>query len=143
MDRRLRNAYFLSQCNTSDQRKLGRVMNPANGRLSKLQEPKTSMVDLNRLFGNVVTDPSRPTTLLCPKGPVHEHGLSSFHLVIIDDVRKCLWSNPPDPTKAVGSYMIPGLVLKPCALVLAEPKTRGLNASLTAGCVPTTFKCPM
>ena len=138
MDRRLRNSYFLSQCNTSDQRKLWRVMNTVSGRVSKHQEPKASMVDLNRLFGNVVTDASRPTTLLCPEGPAHEHGLSSFHLVTIDDVRKCLCS--VDPTKAVGSDMIPGLVLKSCASVLAEPLTHIVNTSLTAGCVPTAFK---
>ena len=138
VDRRLRNSYFLSQCNTSDQRKLWRVLNTVTGRLSKHQEPKASMVDLNRLFGNVATDASRPSTLLCPEGPAHEHGLSSFYLVTIDDVRKCLCS--VDPTKAVGSDMIPGLVLKSCASVLAEPLTHIVNASLTAGCVPTAFK---
>ena len=138
MDRRLPNAYFLSHCNTSDQRKLWRVMNTVSGRLSKRQEPKASMVDLNRLLGNVVTDASRPTTLLCPEGPAHEHGLSRFHLVTIDDVQKCLCS--VDTNKAVGSDMIPGLVLKSCTAVLAEPLTRIVNASLTAGYVPTAFK---
>ena len=145
MDRRLRNSYFLSQCNTSDQRKFWLVMNTVSRRLSKHQEPKASMVDLNRLFGNVVTDASRPTTLLCLGDPAHEHGPSSFHLVTIDDVQECLCS--VDPTKAVGSDMIPGLVLTSCPSVLAEPLTHFVNASLTAGCLPTAFKmshvCPL
>ena len=138
MDRRLRNSYFLSQCNTFDQRKRWLVMNTVTGWLSKHQEPKASMVDLNRQLGNVVSDASRPTTFLCPEGPAHEHGLSSFHLVTIDDVQKCLCS--VEPTKAVGSDMIPGLVLKSCASVVAEPLTHVFNASLTAGCVSTAFK---
>ena len=145
LDRQLRNAYFLSQCNTPDQRKLWRVMNTVSGRLSKAQEPKASMDDLSKQFGDVVTDVSRPATLPCPEGPAREYGLASFHLVTIDDVRKCLSS--VDPHKAVGSDMVPGVVLKSCATVLAEPLTEIINASLSTGCVPLSFKsshiCPL
>ena len=123
------------QCNT--QRKPWCVMNTVSGLLLKHKEPKVSMVHLNRELRNVVTGAIPPTTFLCPEGPAHEHGLCSFHLVTIDDVRKCLCS--VDPAKAVGSDMIPGLVLKSCASV-AEPLTHIVNASLTAGCVPTAFK---
>ena len=57
----------------------------------------------------------------------------------IDDVRKCLCSVYPH--KAVNSdIMIPGLVPESCTKVLAEPVTRIVNASLTAGGVPTAFK---
>ena len=138
MDRWLRNAYFLFQCYTSDQQKRWRVMNTVSGRLPKRQEPKASMVDRNRLFENVVTDASHSTTLLCPEGPAHEHDLPNFHLVTIDDVRKCLCS--VDPNKAVGGGMIPGLVLKSCGSVLVESLIRSFNDSLIADCVPTAFK---
>ena len=107
-------------------------------RLPKRQEPKASMVDLNRLFENVVTDASHPTTLLCPEGPAHEHGLPNFHLVTIDDVRK--WLCSVDPNKAIGCDMISGLVLKSCASVLVESLIRIFYASLTADCEPTAFK---
>ena len=138
MDRQLRNLYFLSKCNTADQRKLWKVMNAVTGRHSKRQEPKATIDELSQVFGDVVTDESRPHTLTCPEGPVLKSSLFQFEEVGVDDVLTCL--NVIDPHKAVGSDHVPGVLLKSCSTVLAGPLAQIVNASLTEGYVPRGFK---
>ena len=85
-----------------------------------------------------MTDVSRPSNLSCPEDPTREDSLASFHLVTTDDVQKCL--NSVHPHKAVGSEMLPAIILHICARALAEPLTEVVNSSLSAGCVPFSYK---
>ena len=119
MDRQLRNLYFVSKCNTTDQRKLWEVMNAVTGRHSRRQEPKATIDELGTVFGDVVTDDSRPHMLTCPEGPVLKTSFFKFKKVSIDDVLTCL--NAVDPHEAVGSDQVPGVLLKSCSTVLASP----------------------
>lgn len=138
LDRRLRNAYFTSQCATTDQRKLWKIMNAVSGRIKERQSPQVPTDDLSRAFADVVRDDDRPRNLVPPQGPTTEIGFSTFQPVTVDDVRKCL--RAVDPHKAMGSDEIPGMVLSMCATVLAVPLAAIVNASLSAGNVPPTFK---
>ena len=69
LDRKLQNAYFLSQCTTSNQRKLWHVMNTVTGRGREYQAPKASLQDLSTVFGDVVTDTARHLIWQHHKGP--------------------------------------------------------------------------
>ena len=78
MDRQLRNSYFFSECNTADQRKLWKVMNAVTSRHSRRQKPKATIDELSTVFGDIVTDDSRPHMLTCPQGPVLETSFFKF-----------------------------------------------------------------
>lgn len=138
LDRKLRNEYFFTQCSTTDQRKLWKVMNDVTGRKATRHDPQASMGDLSKQFSDVVTDKNRPSILDTPAGPVPEESLTNFQPVSTDDVCKCLQA--VNPHKAVGSDHVPGVVLKSCARVLAEPLANIINASLSTGYVPLKFK---
>ena len=69
LDRTLRNRYFIAKCTTSDQRKLWAVMNVVTGRKRQKQVPQAPIADLSDVFGQVVTDPGCPPTLITPSGP--------------------------------------------------------------------------
>ena len=138
LDRRLRNAYFMNQCATRDQRKLWSVMNIVTGRAKQRQEPQADIVDLSKTFGDVVHDPDRPSTLTPPSGPMPASSFLQFELVPVSDVKACL--KCINPAKATGSDCVPGLVLRECADSLAGPLTDIINGSLSTGTVPMMFK---
>ena len=132
MDRQLRNLYFFSNCNTTDQRKLWKVMNAVTGRHSRCQEPKATIDALSTVSGDVVTNDSRPHMLTCREGPVLKTSFFKFKEVSVDDVLTCL--NAVDPHKAVGSDQVPGVLLKSCSTVLAGPLAKIVNGSLNRLC---------
>ena len=138
LDRKLRNLYFVNQCNTPDQRKLWSAMNAVTGRRKERQIPQVSVEDLGQVFGEIVNDPSRPQNLHPPLGPMPANSLHVFKPVSVADVEKCL--KAVDPFKAAGSDSAPGIVLRQCANVLAPPLSCIINSSLQSGVVPTTFK---
>lgn len=138
LDRRLRNEYFSAQCNTSDQRKLWKVLNTVTGRTRSTQAPQSSLSDLSKTFGEVVHDPNRPSILTSPSGPLIEDGLHSFTAVSPEEIERCLMS--VDPNKATGSDSIPGLILKQCAGILTPCLSHLINISLRSGVVPRHFK---
>lgn len=138
LDRKLRNMYFLSQCATSDQRKLWQVMNTVTGRKRVHQAPQAPLNDLSMAFGNVVTDNARPAQLAAPGGPVPENNFSAFQPVMVQEVEKCL--RAVDPAKATGSDLVPGIVLKSCSAVLAPVVCKIINVSLAHGEVPSSYK---
>ena len=70
LDRKLRNLYFVNQCNTPDQQKLWSAMNAVTGRRKERQIPQVSVEDLGQVFGEIVYDPSRPQNLHPPLGPI-------------------------------------------------------------------------
>ena len=86
MDRKLRNLYLFSKCNTTDQRKLWKVINAATGRHSRRQEPKATIDELSTVFGDVATDESCTHMLTCREGPVLKTSFFKFKEVSVDDV---------------------------------------------------------
>jgi len=138
LDRKLKNLYFLHQCDTSDQRQLWSVMNELTGRKKRSQDPQIPPQDLSASFGEIVHDPMRPATLSVPTGPSNKNGFTSFVPVSQSDVEKCLQAI--DPTKATGNDQIPGIVLRNCAKAIAIPLTMLVNESLCTGKVPLCFK---
>ena len=87
LDRRLRNAYFMNQCATRDQRKLWSVMNIVTGRAKQHQEPQAGIEDLTKTFGDVVRDPDRPSPLTPPSGPMPASSFLQFELVPVSVVK--------------------------------------------------------
>lgn len=138
LDRKLKNLYFMKQCETSDQRRLWSVMNDVTGRRKQRQDPKVPIQTLSRAFGEVVHDPLRPGKLSAHSGPAHAEGFTSFDAVSRSDVEQCL--RAVDPTKATGSDLVPGSVLRQCAQILSYGLTTIINFSLRTGKVPLSFK---
>ena len=140
LDRKLRNQYFTTQCQTTNQRKLWRVLvlNTVTSRRKKSQIPQAPLPELSRVLGGVVNDPTRPPHLQLPLGPSLQSSLNVFQPVTVTDVESCLKS--VDASKATGSDGIPGFLLKQHASVLAPNLTSIINLSLRTGQVPPTFK---
>jgi len=145
LDRKLRNAYFLKQCATRDQRKLWCVMNTVTGRRKEHRIPEAPLDELSQVFGSVVHDPTRPPILDPPMGPMPAVCLDVFEPVTASDIAQCL--KAIDPRKATGSDGVPGIVLQKCADTLSPILTSIINSSLTLGTVPSSFKhshvCPL
>ena len=138
LDGKLRYQYFTTQCQTTNQRKLWRVLNTVTGRRKKSQIPQAPLPELSRVFGGVVNDPTCPPHLQLPLGPSLQCSLNVFQPVTLTDVESCLKS--VDASKAKGSDRIPGFLLKQHASVLAPNLTSIINLSLRTGQVPPTFK---
>ena len=137
LDRKLRNQYFMSQCSTSDQRKLWSVMNTVTGRKRRHSAPQVPPDQLSDVFGDVVNDPTR-LNLKLPTGPMSSSAFTVFDPVTLADVTKCLVC--VDPMKAMGSDGIPGIVLKNCARNLSPFLLQIINTSLANGTVPSLYK---
>ena len=137
LDRKLRNQYFMSQCSTSDQRKLWSVMNTVTGRKRSHSAPQVPPDQLSDVFGDVVNDPTR-LNLKLPTGPMSSSAFTVFDPVTLADVTKCLVC--VDPMKAMGSDGIPGIVLKNCARNLSPFLLQIINTSLANGTVPSLYK---
>ena len=106
LDPRLRNAFFVKECETKDHRKLWSVMNSVTGRKKQSEPPKASLKCLCDSFGAIVSDPSRPERLRPTQGPMPQGTFDVFKPVSVNNV--CVMLQTVNPVKATGSDGIPG-----------------------------------
>ena len=138
LDRRLSNKYFKEMCSQNSSRMMWKAINTVTGRSKVRQTPNTSLDSLSTAFGEIVTDPNRPEKLPVPFGPSKCKHLSALASVDVTDTLELLLS--VDPSKAMGSDQLPGIVLRQCAAELAPSLTIIFNMSLRSGKVPHIWK---
>ena len=138
LERKLKNQYFQSLCNSNSPRLLWRAINTVTGRQRENTSTKASLDELSSTFAAVVHDDQRPGELPIHYGPPRETCFSAFLPVTQDDVFALLCS--VDANKATGSDGLPGKILKNCASSLAPSLTLIFNASLQVGVVPSVYK---
>ena len=138
MERQLRNQYFRKMCDTTQPRRLWRVINSVAGRKRGRACVKAKIDELNSTFGHIVHDAQRPDILPVPDGPASASSFFSFEPVTSHDV--LLLPQSVDINKATGSDDIPGLVLKSCASALAPSLTLIFNVVLKSGTIPALYK---
>ena len=114
------------------------MLNGLVGRTREHNEPSVTATQLSDQFGSVVTDVSRPETLVVAQGPPVQSAFHTFQPVTVEQVVKLLQS--VNTHKATGSDGIPGLILKTFSSTIAPSLTKLMNLSLSKGCVPRVLK---
>ena len=143
-NRKQKALYFQEQCvlNSTDSRKMWNVINTVTGRRRMKLDPICSAGSISQVFNEIVTDNTRPLSLIAPDSAqssvIESPMLSQFKPVDEDKVMVLLAKICP--SKATGSDGIPGMLLKVCADILAPSLTLIINKSLETGTIPTEMK---
>ena len=114
------------------------VINTVVGRKKQSHPAQVHILDLSKLFGDVVHDPQRPPQLCSPSGPMAEGAFTDFSVVTVEDVASSLKS--VNPFKATGSDQVPSIILQKRYLTIAPTLTRLINTSMSSGEFPLSFK---